>query len=860
MDQTPELLDRRQIELFDALEELKKLNVASDLIPQLVVIGDQSSGKSSVLEGLVRFHFPVSERRCTKFPVNLILKTSNEERGAARIRPVQGSERSPAEISKMQGFQKKLDLSSLSSRATLEKLMGEAEEALGIPNASEETGRQFAEEMLVIEKHGPNLPILSFIDLPGLFQGTISKADEGSRDAVERMVEKQVALKNNVVLLVISASSEVYNQTAVRKFQDILKKDATLGDRAIGVITKPDAAHDFEKAMLEYVKDGIDNVELKYGWYVVRNLNKDQRESSETLDKRDDRETTYFKEPMWQDIPGERKGIKNLRTAIKSVLWMCTQNALPQIIERVRERIAEIENEVEAEDKWRASDFSRRCYLNKIAREFAELTSQAVTGRYRNPPCDHLRKLGEPCIKCRPFFPEPRKGYNPNDPEGQKTKLCSNIRGLNALFSVTMREFGKTEIVKRVVGVASTAEDNDSLTSDSENGTSVNQDHGQARTVEESDNWIENPEIRLSVQQDNEQANRVKNDYNSIEGPGNGSSAHQDEYQADHFPPKDFVRDYYTWPMANVIAQSDYEKKVVEIIKRSRGATEPIGEVNSTVYRDLFLDQSLNWEGIATNHIRAVWGAANTFVDLALEHVCWDKKVLQLLRKEIIKANLDELEKKAYSALRDLLGCLSEGNAGFFDSFSAVFTVQRQASDIAERLDTYGWNDLETESKDDLVAMIRVALDHLIHSPLGFLSVEDRLKDLVLGKALSIAIPAIRSVGKNEDEKEIRAKILEFYPAAIQSQDAGRVTGIVEAYYKLTMLAFTGYVNALVVDKCILKQLETAVFGQAILDKVTQKKINKITAEDKSEVERRAQKKKDCDALEQLLEVLERNK
>jgi len=776
MNQTPELLDHRQVEVFNALEELKKLNIASDIIPQLVVVGDQSSGKSSVLEGLVRFHFPVSERRCTKFPINLILKRSDEERGEAWIRPVQGSKRSPADKSKMQNFYRKVNLSSLSSRAELENLIGDAMEALGIRsnhNASEPTtskpsqeiGREFAEEMLVIEKHGPDLPILSFIDLPGLFQGTISKTDEGSRDAVESMVEKQLALKNNVVLLVISASSDVYNQSAVRKFQDVFKKDKGLGDRAIGVITKPDAALDFENAMLEHVKNGVDNVELKHGWHVVRNLNKDQRESTESLDKRDSREAEYFEQKMWHDIPEERKGIKHLRTALRSVHWICTQSALPQIIERVRGRIAEIENQVEAADKSRASGFSRRCYLNNIARQFAELTSQAVTGRYRNPPCGHPRKLGEPCAKCRPFFPEPRKGYNPNDLEGQKTKLCSNIRGLNALFAVTMREFGKTEIVKRVVGVVSTA-----------------------RTVEGRDNGIENPEIRPSVQQDNDQADTVENDDNSIvsiEGPGNGSSVHQEEHQADRFPPKDIVRDYYNWPKGNVIAQKDYEKKVVEIIKRNR-ATEPIGEVNSIVYRDLFLDQSINWKDIATNHIKAVWGAANTFVDLALEHVCWDKKVLRLLHSEIIKPNLDELEEKAYSALRDLLECLSEGNAGFFDSFSAVFTVQRQAGDIAERLDTYGWNGLETERKDDLVATIRVALDHLIHSPLGFLSVEDRLKDLVLGKALSIAIPAIKGIGKNEDEKTIRAKILEFYPAEIQSQDAGRVTGIVEAYYKVS--------------------------------------------------------------------------
>ncbi|PVI01649.1 P-loop containing nucleoside triphosphate hydrolase protein [Periconia macrospinosa] len=871
MDRDSKLQDSRQIEIFNALEELKKLNIASDIIPQLVVVGDQGSGKSSVLESLVRFHFPVSERRCTTFPINLILKRSEQTWGEARIRPVQGSKRSASEVSKMQKFHKKLDFSSLPTRVDVERLMAEAREALGIsPNhnasdpttskSNQKTGRQFAKEMLVIEIHGPELPILSFIDLPGLFQARMSEADEASRKAVVSMFEEQVGLKNNVVLLVIPASNDVANNFAFGLFQDVSKKDSRLDDRAIGIVTKPDVPADFTDPVISFIKGEIANGDLKHGWYVVRNLNKDEREASETMDKRDSREAEYFENSAWACIPEERKGIKSLRTIIQKVFWARTQNALPQIIERVKERIAEMENQVEAADKWRTSDSGRRRYLNKIASRFTELTSQAITGRYRNPACDHMRKLGEPCPECRPFFPEPRKGYNLSDPQGQKTKLCSNIRGLNALFSMTMREFGKTEVVKRAIGAASTTEDNNSLPSHSENRNSLNEDHGQARTVEEGDNDTRSPEIWPSFQHDIQHVNTVENDGSStsyLEITEGASVFSQDRDQADHFPSKDIVRDYYTWPKAKAIAQKDYEKKVVEIIKRNRAA-EPIGEVNSIVYRDLFLDQSLNWEDIATNHIKAVWAATNTFVDLALEHVCWDKKVLRLLRSEIINPNLDEVEKKAYSALRDLLGCLSDGNAGFFDSFSDIFTVQRQASDITERLDTYGWNGLETEAKDDLVAMIRVALDHLVHSPLGFLSVDDRIKNLVLEKALSIAIPAIKGVGENEDRNAVRTKILEFYPAEIQGQDAGRVTEIVEAYYKLTMFSFTGYVNALVVDKCILRQLETALFSHAILDEVEQAKINKITAEEKLELEKRERNMKDCSNLKQQLEVLQR--
>jgi hypothetical protein len=43
------------------------------LLPQLVVCGDQSSGKSSVLEGITGIPFPRQDGVCTRFPIDVIL-------------------------------------------------------------------------------------------------------------------------------------------------------------------------------------------------------------------------------------------------------------------------------------------------------------------------------------------------------------------------------------------------------------------------------------------------------------------------------------------------------------------------------------------------------------------------------------------------------------------------------------------------------------------------------------------------------------------------------------------------------------------------------------------------------------------
>jgi hypothetical protein len=54
--------------LLDVINELRILDVDHELeLPQLVVCGEQSSGKSSVLEAISRIPFPRAGTTCTRF-------------------------------------------------------------------------------------------------------------------------------------------------------------------------------------------------------------------------------------------------------------------------------------------------------------------------------------------------------------------------------------------------------------------------------------------------------------------------------------------------------------------------------------------------------------------------------------------------------------------------------------------------------------------------------------------------------------------------------------------------------------------------------------------------------------------------
>lgn len=71
------------------LTQIEKIraNGVGELIalPQLVVCGDQSAGKSSVLEGITGIPFPRQDGLCTRFPTEIILRHNGEPNSAVQI-------------------------------------------------------------------------------------------------------------------------------------------------------------------------------------------------------------------------------------------------------------------------------------------------------------------------------------------------------------------------------------------------------------------------------------------------------------------------------------------------------------------------------------------------------------------------------------------------------------------------------------------------------------------------------------------------------------------------------------------------------------------------------------------------------
>ncbi|KAK0725163.1 P-loop containing nucleoside triphosphate hydrolase protein [Lasiosphaeris hirsuta] len=798
MDRVWDLFHPSQAGLFNALDELSNHQVANEIdIPQLVVVGDQSSGKSSVLEAIIREKFPVAEGLCTRFPTKLIYRRSDTKRCRVRIEP--GRSRTDDERRALQQFSaSEFDDDDLQ----LDVLVRNAAIKLGVNlNAAALVNRpgtkDFSDDVLVIEKHGPELPLVTLVDLPGLFVSQTTEQGEEGKETVARMVKEYIGSRRSITMLVINARIPYANQGAPSVVQEILGQDPGLANRLVGVITNPDHPGVDTDDITKLLRGTLSQLHPKGGWHVVRNDNKHERKGRSRIDERDIREADFFgKDAFWQSVPAEQKGIKALLAALRRMLQAHIRAELPGIIREVWSKAAIIESRLDDISRSRATEEDRREYLSVIAEKFEHLTREAADGTYRDIECIKSHDVGAACSGCTGFF----SGFNDNPPEGQDKRLRSNVRMLGRAFAASMRQYGKTETV---MGDSGTAE-----------GIDLSPDKMPAAQI----------------------------------------------YMVDAFPYQDIISKYYSYPSPEYVSRKDHERMVAENIERWRGL-EPNEDASPTVCWGLLEYQSKLWPKIAENHLCAVWELTNTFIEKALVASCPDEEVLLLLREHLIDDVLADLRASSKRTLRDLLKCRRRGNTGFYDGFADILPSLRRTGTQPARQASNHAQHTESEASDDLVKDICDAVGSLPvpFADLGGALLNGTIEGPALGKISSILWQFLRLDSGSGDAKVLHQNMStgsSTGPAPATVAPA-RVIDQEEAYYEICMASFIGYVNTLVVGGRILDELPTAVFSQRIVRRADKAKINIIAGEKEDDTKRREEDQRGLESLQRILKTLQ---
>ena len=360
------------LELLDVVDSLRGLGLGEFLpLPQLIVCGDQSSGKSSLLEAVSGVPFPRKDNLCTRFATEVILRrhdASAEIQAAVSITP--GTSRSDDDRDHLLNF--KYDLPSLTD---LPEMVQRAKEAMGLGSL----GSAFSADVLRLEVTGPRIPQLTIVDLPGLIHSENKLQTAQDVELVTSLVESYMLKERSIVLAVVSAKNDYANQIILKKARRVDPE----GNRTMGIITKPDTLHpgsDSEAAFLALAKN--QDIKFKLGWHVVRNA--DSNANKDALESRDKQEQSFFENSNWKLLVPSFRGIETLRERLSIVLFEQIKRELPALVDEIQTGIRACTEDLQKLGSSRNTEEEQRMYLSELGQRFYDLCRAGCDGTYED--------------------------------------------------------------------------------------------------------------------------------------------------------------------------------------------------------------------------------------------------------------------------------------------------------------------------------------------------------------------------------------------------------------------------------------------------------------------------------------------
>ncbi|KAL4910272.1 hypothetical protein BDW74DRAFT_186358 [Aspergillus multicolor] len=373
------------------IDELHKLGLSSSIeLPELVVVGDQSTGKSSVLQAITEISFPVKQDTCTRFPVQISFRQTAEVAVPpvkATITPGRLTEKDDAFRARTKDFCME---SEALTQEVLKEMIDQATECIFEKNAVKSD--RLSDAVLRIERSGPDEMHWSIVDLPGLVRNGTSTMTNGTSSArngvspatdgaiAEAVVREYMQNERNIVLLVVD-DVDVRRQRSLEIAQSI----PGLKSRSVGVLSKCDKREEGSgEWMVSLLQNNrVANVpHLDHGWFGVRNRKPIESDLSDV--ERDEAEKREFSRPSWKDAPKDRFGIGALMNYVDRERRVQLQKGMPQIISEIRQELKACEDELIRLGEARTSAGAQRAFVWQICTKMQQMTEAALRARYLN--------------------------------------------------------------------------------------------------------------------------------------------------------------------------------------------------------------------------------------------------------------------------------------------------------------------------------------------------------------------------------------------------------------------------------------------------------------------------------------------
>ncbi|KAK4250645.1 hypothetical protein VTI28DRAFT_3680 [Corynascus sepedonium] len=305
-------------------------------LPQIVVVGSQSSGKSSVLENIVgRDFLPRGSGIVTRRP--LVLQLIN--------RPSQ---------SQTNGVDKEIS-------DTTDKLANTEEwgEFLHIPGQKFHDFNKIRDEIsreteakvgrnagispapINLRIYSPNVLNLTLVDLPGLTRVPVGDQPRDIERQIRDMILKYIQKPNAIILAVTAANIDLANSDGLKLAREVDPE----GQRTIGVLTKVDLM-DEGTDVVEILAGRI--IPLRLGYVPVVNRGQRDIDNKKPINAALEAEKNFFENHKAYRNKSSYCGTPYLARKLNFLLMMHIKQTLPDIKARISSSLQKYTQELEA--------------------------------------------------------------------------------------------------------------------------------------------------------------------------------------------------------------------------------------------------------------------------------------------------------------------------------------------------------------------------------------------------------------------------------------------------------------------------------------------------------------------------------
>ncbi|KAI1323059.1 P-loop containing nucleoside triphosphate hydrolase protein [Xylariaceae sp. FL0255] len=377
--QIPQQVTHGNSSVLIKVDQLREIIGKSVALPQVIVGGDQSSGKSSVLENLTGFAFPRAAELCTRYATQITCRRDESESITVSIIP---SHDAPPDVqARLRKFHR--TFIQLDSK-TLTNVFTSANEAMGIVSSNPASEIEalslpaFSEHILKIEKVGPNEEHFTVIDVPGIFRKeTEGVTTESDIALVMNMVKKYMKNPRTIILAIMPSNVDLATQEILK-----LAKEADPSmTRTMAVFTKPDLA--IERSTQNIVIDHVlgKRNDLSLGYYIVKNRGPD--DANKTLAEGQISEREFFTQDPWSTLQETgRAGIECLKYRVKDLLIDLIKQEFPKLKSEVSGKLRTLNDDYSKMGPSRNSPDTQRQYLCKLVERFQFLVRDALNASY----------------------------------------------------------------------------------------------------------------------------------------------------------------------------------------------------------------------------------------------------------------------------------------------------------------------------------------------------------------------------------------------------------------------------------------------------------------------------------------------